>query len=109
MKIGYARVSTRDQNLNLQLDALNQAGCERICQHVASGSKAARPALDELLGQIRAGDVLVCKSAPGEKGNVPFFQANGSFWGVCMFQLIPGSTPYPAKRQLPGSNQFLNV
>ena len=59
MKIGYARVSTRDQNLNLQLDALNQAGCERIYQDVASGSKAARPALDELLGQIRAGDVLV--------------------------------------------------
>ena len=59
MKIGYARVSTRDQNLNLQLDALNQAGCESIYQDVASGSKAARPALDELLGQIRAGDVLV--------------------------------------------------
>jgi DNA invertase Pin-like site-specific DNA recombinase len=59
MKIGYARVSTRDQNLDLQLDALKNAGCERIYQEVASGSKAARPALDELLGQLRAGDVLV--------------------------------------------------
>ncbi|KWS44209.1 resolvase [Pseudomonas amygdali pv. morsprunorum] len=59
MKIGYARVSTRDQNLDLQLDALNRAGCERIYQDVASGSKTARPALDELLGQVRAGDVLV--------------------------------------------------
>jgi DNA invertase Pin-like site-specific DNA recombinase len=59
MKIGYARVSTRDQNLDLQLDALKQAGCERIYQDVASGSKTARPALDELLGQLRACDVLV--------------------------------------------------
>ena len=59
MKIGYARVSTRDQNLDLWLDALKRAGCERIYQEVASGSKAARPALDELLGQLRAEDVLV--------------------------------------------------
>jgi len=59
MKIGYARVSTRDQNLDLQLDALKRAGCERIYQEVASGSKTARPALDELLGQLRAEDVLV--------------------------------------------------
>lgn len=59
MKIGYARVSTRDQNLDLQMDALKRAGCERIYQDVASGSKTARPALDELLGQLRAGDVLV--------------------------------------------------
>ena len=48
MKIGYARVSTRDQNLDLQTDALKLAGCERIYQDVA-----------ELLGQLRAGDVLV--------------------------------------------------
>ena len=59
MKIGYARVSTRDQNLDLQLDALKRAGCERIYQEVASGSKTVRPALDELLGQLRAEDVLV--------------------------------------------------
>ena len=59
MKIGYARVSTRDQNLDLQLDALKRAGCERIYQDVASGAQTARPALDELLGQLRAYDVLV--------------------------------------------------
>lgn len=59
MKIGYARVSTRDQKLDLQIDALKRAGCERIFQDVASGSKTARPALHELLGQLRAGDVLV--------------------------------------------------
>lgn len=59
MKIGYARVSTRDQHLDLQIDALKRAGCERIYQDVASGAKTARPALDELLGQLRAGDLVV--------------------------------------------------
>lgn len=59
MKIGYARVSTRDQKADLQVDALKAAGCERVYQDVASGVKIARPALDELLGQLRAGDVLV--------------------------------------------------
>lgn len=59
MKIGYARVSTRDQKPDLQLDALKAAGCERVYQDVASGAKTARPALDELLGQLRAGDVVV--------------------------------------------------
>jgi DNA invertase Pin-like site-specific DNA recombinase len=59
MKIGYARVSTREQNLALQADALKVADCERIYQDVASGAKTARLALEELLGQLRAGDVLV--------------------------------------------------
>jgi len=59
VKIGYARMSTRDQNLDLQVDAHKSSGCERIYQDVASGAKTARPALDEMLGQLRAGDVLV--------------------------------------------------
>jgi DNA invertase Pin-like site-specific DNA recombinase len=59
MKIGYARVSTRDQHPDLQVDALRAAGCERVYQDVASGAKTARPALDALLGQLRAGDVVV--------------------------------------------------
>ncbi|GAB3310068.1 recombinase family protein [Hymenobacter tenuis] len=58
MKIGYARVSTRDQNLALQLDALAQAGCEEIYQEKASGSSAARPELDRLLAHIRSGDTV---------------------------------------------------
>ena len=52
MKIGYARVSTKDQTVDLQLDALKQAGCERIYQEVASGAKTARPELDRLLVHI---------------------------------------------------------
>lgn len=59
MKIGYARVSTRDQNADLQVDALKQAGCERIYQDIASGAKSARPELDKLLVHVRPGDTVV--------------------------------------------------
>ena len=59
MKIGYARVSTRDQNADLQVDALKHAGCERIFHDVASGAKSARPELNKLLSHVRAGDVVV--------------------------------------------------
>ena len=59
MRIGYARVSTKDQSLDLQVDALRDAGCEQVFQEVASGAKTARPALDDLLSRLRAGDVLV--------------------------------------------------
>jgi DNA invertase Pin-like site-specific DNA recombinase len=59
MKIGYARVSTTDQNLELQLIALNQAGCGRIYQEKASGSKRERPELQKLLDQLRVDDVVV--------------------------------------------------
>ncbi|OUJ68943.1 recombinase family protein [Hymenobacter crusticola] len=58
MKIGYARVSTRDQNLALQLDALTQAGCERIFQEKASGATKDRPELDHLLALLRPGDTV---------------------------------------------------
>ncbi|MBF0551359.1 MAG: recombinase family protein [Deltaproteobacteria bacterium] len=59
MKIGYARVSTRDQNLDYQIDGLQKAGCERMYREVASGAKAERPALKELLDNLRPGDVVV--------------------------------------------------
>ncbi|WP_039795789.1 recombinase family protein [Nocardia araoensis] len=57
--IGYARVSTTDQDPQLQLDALSAAGCERIfTDHGVSGAKAERPELDRCLDHLRAGDVL---------------------------------------------------
>lgn len=60
MKIGYARVSTQDQNLDLQTDALKKAGCERIYQEQVSGSgKLPRPELDRLLENIREGDMVM--------------------------------------------------
>ena len=59
MKIGYARVSTKDQNLDRQIDALQQAGCEKIFSEQISGAKKERPELNMLLSQIRDGDQLV--------------------------------------------------
>lgn len=59
MKIGYARISTRDQSLQLQVDALKEAGCEKIYQEVASGAKTDRPVLNELMAHLRPGDILV--------------------------------------------------
>ena len=59
MLIGYARVSTFDQSLDLQIDALKQAGCEKICKDQMSGAKAARPGLAEALAFARKGDTLV--------------------------------------------------
>lgn len=59
MMIGYARVSTVEQNEQLQTDALTKAGCERMFIDHASGAKAHRPELDRLLDVIRDGDTLV--------------------------------------------------
>jgi DNA invertase Pin-like site-specific DNA recombinase len=59
MKIGYARISTKDQSLQLQIDALKAAGCEKVYEEIASGAKTARVVLDELMHNIRAGDTLV--------------------------------------------------
>jgi DNA invertase Pin-like site-specific DNA recombinase len=59
MLIGYARVSTADQTLDLQKDALRQAGCDKIFTDTASGAKAERIGLDEALNYVRTGDSLV--------------------------------------------------
>jgi DNA invertase Pin-like site-specific DNA recombinase len=59
MLIGYARVSTGEQTLDLQLDALQQAGCEKIYRETASGAAAERPVLADVVGYLRAGDTLV--------------------------------------------------
>lgn len=59
MKIGYARVSTDDQSLDLQIDALRAAGCEKIYEEKVSGAAKDRPQLDNLLVEIlRVGDTL---------------------------------------------------
>jgi DNA invertase Pin-like site-specific DNA recombinase len=59
MLIGYARVSTHEQTLNLQQDALTKAGCTKIFTDTASGAKAERKGLEEALTYVRKGDTLV--------------------------------------------------
>src|SRR5699024_1360248 len=58
-KIGYARVSTKDQNLNSQIDTLNEYGCERIFSEKVSGRKYNRTELDKCLDYLREGDILI--------------------------------------------------
>jgi DNA invertase Pin-like site-specific DNA recombinase len=59
MLIGYARISTQDQHLELQTDALEKAGCEKIFTDIASGAKTERNGLEEALAYLREGDILV--------------------------------------------------
>jgi len=59
MLIGYARVSTQDQDTDMQIAALKSAGCELIFQDKASGGRWDRPELHRLFGQLRKGDALV--------------------------------------------------
>jgi DNA invertase Pin-like site-specific DNA recombinase len=59
MLVGYARVSTQDQNLELQNDALTNAGCDRIFTEVISGARSERTGLQEALNLLRSGDTLV--------------------------------------------------
>jgi len=58
-RIGYARVSTDDQHLDLQRDALARAGCGAIYEEAVSGKSAARPELEQCRNALRAGDTLV--------------------------------------------------
>jgi DNA invertase Pin-like site-specific DNA recombinase len=57
--LGYARVSTADQQPQLQVDALTAAGCYRVFTETASGARSDRPAHGQLLDQLRPGDTLV--------------------------------------------------
>jgi hypothetical protein len=59
MKIGYARVSTKDQSLSMQVEALKEAGCVKIYEEIVSGAKTVRPVLDEIMRNLREGDTVV--------------------------------------------------
>jgi hypothetical protein len=63
--LGYARISTGEQHHELQVDALKAAGCYRVFVDTASGALAARPALDQVLDQLRPGDTLMVTAMPG--------------------------------------------
>lgn len=59
MKIGYARVSTKEQSLNLQEDALKKAGCKKIYSEHISGANTTRPQLQEMIQHLREGDLII--------------------------------------------------
>ena len=59
MILGYARVSTKDQNLDFQIEALKKAGCDKILREKISGALKVRPELDAMISQLRAGDTIV--------------------------------------------------
>jgi len=59
VKIGYARVSTQDQNLDRQMDALKNEGCDKIFDEKMTGTKRHRPELEKMLEVIRKGDVII--------------------------------------------------
>ena len=59
MKLGYARASTTDQDLTIQRDRLYEAGCEKLFEEKTSGARKMRPALERLLAELRADDVVV--------------------------------------------------
>jgi DNA invertase Pin-like site-specific DNA recombinase len=90
MRIGYARVSTAEQNLDLQHDALNGSGCERIYEEQVSGKNADRPALTNCLKALRPGDMLVVwrldrlgRNLPDliKRRSLPNFRAKWTFRG----------------------------
>jgi DNA invertase Pin-like site-specific DNA recombinase len=58
-KVGYARVSSPDQKLDAQLDALNQAGCHKVFADRVSGMQAERPGWEQLMAYVRPGDAVV--------------------------------------------------
>ena len=80
MQIGYARVSTREQRFDLQVDALRQADCEKVLQEVVSGAKAARPVLDALL--------VAARGAGAELG----VGAGGATWGMASARALPSTS-----------------
>src|SRR5438105_2357831 len=59
MNIGYARVSSKEQNLDLQMDALNKAACVRIYPEKVSGANRERPEFERMLDHLRAGDTVI--------------------------------------------------
>jgi DNA invertase Pin-like site-specific DNA recombinase len=59
VQVGYARVSTLEQNLDLQLDALDKSGCQRVFKDTTSGARSDRQGLRDALDYVREGDVLV--------------------------------------------------
>jgi DNA invertase Pin-like site-specific DNA recombinase len=103
MNIGYARVSTRDQNLELQLDALTKTGCETIFQEKASGAITARPELDRLLASLRKGDTVYIYKLDRLGRSLKHLLdivAELAFWGVGLVSLTDAINTTSAQGRL---------
>ena len=75
MLIGYARVSTAEQNLSRQMDQLEASGCERIYQEKITGTKKERPELEKILDHLRSGDtVVICELTRLSRSTKDLFQ-----------------------------------
>lgn len=97
-RIGYARVSTVDQQPELQLDALGQAGCSRVFVDKASGTLRERPELKKALDYLREGDVLVVwrlDRLGRSVKNLVDLMADLNERGVAIQSLHEHSTPRP--------------
>ena len=75
MQYGYARISTKDQCFNLQIDALKKSGCETIFREIAKGARQDRPELNKLLEIIKEGDLITIWKLD-------------HFWGDCFIILL---------------------
>jgi DNA invertase Pin-like site-specific DNA recombinase len=79
MKYGYARVSTPDQCLNLQLDALRLYGVDHICEEKISGKNKNKPVLDALIAKLKTGDqLIVWETRPIRKKNLRTYKTSRS-------------------------------
>lgn len=99
MIFGYARVSTQEQNLDLQIDALNKYGVDKIFEEKISGTMTKRPVLDELMRYLRPGDTLVIykldrlgRRVRGLINLVEEFKKNNINF-VCLQERIDTTTP----------------
>lgn len=82
MRVGYARVDTKDQDFSLQENALKEAGSERIFKEITSGLRTARPVLRDLRLHLREGDVLVIWKLDAEPGCGNF--VNPGHWSLSL-------------------------
>ena len=87
MLIGYARVSTQDQNLELQREALTKAGCKKIFEDKVSGTRANRPGLAKALEMLREGDTLIV----WKLDRLGVASSNWSIWSAICTSKVPSS------------------
>lgn len=99
--IGYARVSTPEQSLDLQLDELKAAGCKKIFSDKISGVRAVRPGLDQCLETIREGDTLIVLRLDRLGRSMPHFVSIITGFRERRLVLIPLKTVSSIQQQPP--------